>query len=131
MISESQVCEHCDNVMLPFQARQDASEQEMQSFLQALAEVGESPSINAMQSTYGAMHLLSGDLLGSHLVFTRLALPEQLDELILSPPHTALTREDARLPAATIASYAMSIAPAQAQKSRNPSGQGVLGVSNT
>lgn len=102
----------------------------MQSFLKALADVGEGPAINAMQTTYGDLESLSGDALGTHLVFTRLALQEELDALLLSPPHVALERNDARLPAGAAASYAMSIAPAQAQRSRAPDGKGVLGVSS-
>ena len=101
----------------------------MQSFLQALADVGKSPAINAVQTTYGVINSLSGDALGTHLVFTRLALQEELNALLLSPPHIALTGNDARLPAAAVASYAMSIAPAQAQRSRTPDGKGILGVS--
>lgn len=112
------------------QAREDAPEQEMQSFLQALSEVGRSPAVNAMQTTFGPMRSLSGSTLGSHLVFTRLAAQEQLEALLMSPPHVALTKNDARLPAAAVASYAMTVAPAQAQRSRLPDGHGVLGVSN-
>ena len=103
----------------------------MQSFLQALADVGKSRAINAMQTTYGVMNSLSGNALGTHLVFTRLALQEQLDALLMSPPHVALTEDDARLPAAAVASFAMSIAPSQAQRSRTPQSKGVLGVSST
>ena len=113
------------------QAREDAPEQEMRSFLEALSELGRGPAVNAMQTTHGPMKSLSGSTLGSHLVFTRLAGQEQLDALLLSPPHVALTQNDIRLPAVAVASYAMSIAPAQAQRSRLPDGQGVLGVSNT
>ena len=83
-----------------------------------------------MQTTYGVLEALSGDKLGSHLVFTRLALQEQLEALLQSPPYTALFAHDARLPAKAVASYAMSIAPAQAQRARTPDGSGVLGVSS-
>ena len=116
--------------MRAVQERDDATQQEMQSFLQALGEVVRSPAINAVQTTYGVMSSLSGNILGSYLVLTRLALQEQLNTLLLSPPHVALARNDARLPATVVASYAMSVGPAQAQKSREPDGRGVLGVSN-
>ena len=101
----------------------------MQKFLQILAELSNSPAIDAMQTTHGPLRALSGSALGSHVVFTRLSLQGQLDVLVASPPHLALTRKDPRLPAKAVASYAMSIAPAQKQKSRSPDGQGVLGVS--
>ena len=102
----------------------------MQSFLTALADVGKGPAINAMQTTYGVLNCLSEHALGTHLVFTRLALQEELDALLLSPPHIALKQNDARLPAGAVTSYALSIAPAQAQRSRAPDGEGVLGVSS-
>ena len=102
----------------------------MQSFLTALGNLGKGPAINAMQTTYGVLNSLSEDALGTHLVFTRLALQEELDALLLSPPYVALKQNDARLPAGAVASYAMSIAPAQAQRSRAPDGKGVLGVSS-
>lgn len=101
----------------------------MQKFLNALTELSNSPSINAMQTTYGSLHILSGDVVGTHMLLTRLSLQEQLDALLSSPPSLALTQGDLRLPASTVTSYAMTIAPAQAQRSRTPDGQGVLGVS--
>lgn len=101
----------------------------MQKFLWVLAELSSSPAINAMQTTHGTLHALSKSAIGTHVVFTRLSLQEQLDALLLSPPHHALIQGDSRLPARAIASYAMTIAPAQKQQSRSPDGGGVLGVS--
>lgn len=117
--------------MCLMQAREDATNKEMQKFLQVLAELSSSPAINAMQTTYGSLHALSKSAVGTHVVFTRLSLQEQLDALLLSPPHAALIQGDLRLPARAIASYAMTIAPAQKQQSRSPDGGGVLGVSKT
>ncbi len=101
----------------------------MHKFLQALADVSSSPAIDAMQTTYGALHVLSGDTSGTHVMFTRLSLQEQLDALLSSPPYLALIQNDSRLPARAVASYAMVIAPTQKQQSCTPDGQGVLGVS--
>ena len=81
-----------------------------------------------MQTIYGDLESLSGDALGTHLIFTRLALQEELDALLLSPPHVALKRNDARLPAGAAASYAMSIAPAQAQGLEGLMKRAFLGV---
>ena len=112
------------------QAAQDASEQEMQKFLAALAQLSSSSSVKAMQTTYGPLQVLSGQAVGSHIMFTRLSLQEQLDSLLSSPPYIALAQGNPRLPAKVVSSYAMHIEPAQTQKARAPDGQGVLGVSN-
>ena len=114
---------------LSAQAEQDASDEEMQKFLAALAQLGSSSNIKAMQVTYGPLQVLSGVAVGSHIMFSRFSLQEQLDSLLTSPPYTALAQDNPRLPAKVKASYAMSISPPQAQNARTPSGQGVLGVS--
>ena len=114
---------------LSAQAEEDASDQEMQKFLAALAQLGSSSNIKAMQATHGPLQLLSGGAVGSHIMFSRFSLQEQLDSLLTSPPYIALAQDNPRLPAKVKASYAMSISPPQAQNARTPSGQGVLGVS--
>lgn len=102
----------------------------MAGFLEALSALSLGPGMQALQSTYAPLHLLSGKLPGSHVLFSRFQTEQQLDNFVKCPPYAALQRKDARLPAVISCSHVISIIPSDANRTRDADGKGVLGVSN-
>lgn len=112
------------------QAKDDVQDGEMKGFLDALAQISAGPGMQSLQSTHAHVQLLSGQLSGSHMLFTRFQSEQQLHTFLHSPPCVALQEQDARLPAQPVHSYVLSIGPPEANRSRAADAGGVLGVSN-
>ena len=102
----------------------------MLGFLEALSALSLGSSMQALQSTYAPLHVLSGKLSGSHALFSRFQTEQQLENFVQCPPYAALQSRDARLPAVISCSHVMSIVPSDANRTRDADGRGVLGVSN-
>ena len=101
----------------------------MATFCNSLCQMASMPQLGAVQSSHGEVHVLSGNLAGTHLVFSRFELTEQVMAFMKSPPCIALQQGDDRLPATAVGAAMLDLAPTERKQTRQAGAGGILGVS--
>ena len=112
------------------QGKEGIGRDDMATFCSSLCQMADMPQLGAVQSSHGEAHVLSGNLAGTHLVFSRFELAEQVTAFMKSPPCIALQQGDDRLPATAVGAAMLDLAPTERKQTRQAGAGGILGVSN-